>query len=644
MLQLYATIILSILRLVTAQTDRTGWTATADSFQPGNEPSKVLDGNTGTFWHTEYNPVNVPLPHNITIDMKKLYFVTSISYLPRQDGNSNGNIGQHKIQMSTDGVNYGTPVAMGTYLDDSSLKTTSFTTVSARYIRLIGITEAGNRGPWTSCAEFNVYTVASYTPPSTSLGQWSATIDFPIVPVAGAIEHGTGNVLVWSSFAPGTFSGGSGGMTLTATYNPSTQVVSQRTVTNTQHDMFCPGISIDTTGRVIVTGGNDADKTSIYDPSSDAWASGPNMQLPRGYQASATCSDGRIFTIGGSWSGGEGGKNGEILDTTANTWTSLPGCHVAPMLTNDTQGVYRQDNHGWLFGWKSGYVFQAGPSKAMNWYGTSGTGNQTAAGSRAADTDSMCGNAVMYDAANGKILSVGGSPSYQDSNATTNAHIITLGNPGTNPYVTTIGSMNYPRAFANAVVLPGGKVFIVGGEAYAVPFSDDTAQLYPEMWDPTTNKFTVLDPMAVPRTYHSIALLMPDATVISGGGGLCGSCTTNHFDAEVYSPPYLFTASGTLATRPVISSVTPTSVKAGATITVVMNTSVSSFDLIRFGSATHTVDTDQRRIALQPIVSGLTYTITVPSDPGIALGGDWMLFAISSGGVPSLATTILIHL
>jgi galactose oxidase len=79
---------------------------------------------------------------------------------------------------------------------------------------------------------------------------------------------------------------------------------------------------------------------------------------------------------------------------TSNTWTLLPGAVVAPMLTNDAQGVYRADNHGWLFGWKSGYVFQAGPSKAMNWYGTTGTGSQSAAGLRASDADSMCGNAV----------------------------------------------------------------------------------------------------------------------------------------------------------------------------------------------------------------------------------------------------------
>jgi galactose oxidase len=113
------------------------------------------------------------------------------------------------------------------------------------------------------------------------------------------------------------------------------------------------------------------------------------MKIPRGYQASATLSDGRMFTIGGSWSGGWGGKNGEVYNVTSNTWSLLPGCPVAPMLTQDTGGIFRQDNHGWLFGWKSGYVFQAGPSTHMNWYGTTGNGTQSSAGLRGSDPDSM---------------------------------------------------------------------------------------------------------------------------------------------------------------------------------------------------------------------------------------------------------------
>lgn len=64
-----------------------------------------------------------------------------------------------------------------------------------------------------------------------------------------------------------------------------------------------------------------------------------NLNIGRGYQAQVTTSDGNLFTIGASWAGGEGGKNGELYDTGANTWTALGGCPVAPMLTGDAQGT-----------------------------------------------------------------------------------------------------------------------------------------------------------------------------------------------------------------------------------------------------------------------------------------------------------------
>ena len=606
-----------------------------------NPGTNAVDGDTSTFWHTAYSTSPIPgFPHRATLDLGSILGVHSLTYTPRQDGSPNGNIGSHSIDVSTDNITF-THVASGTFLDDQSSKLVEFGETPARYVRLTALSEAGNRGTWTSAAEISVNYTSSAVPP-TSLGQWGATIDFPIVPVAAAVLHDTGKILTWSSYAANSFTGGPGGFTLTATYDPATGTVSQRTVSNTHHDMFCPGLSIDNTGRPIVTGGNDAPRISIYDSVADSWISGTNMQIARGYQATATLSDGRIFIIGGSWSGGQGGKNGETFNPATNVSTLLPGALVAPMLTADAQGVYRQDNHGWLFGWKNSSVFQAGPSTAMNWYGTIGSGSQQAAGPRASDGDSMNGNAVMYDAVNGKILTIGGAPNYQDNYATANAHIITIGNPGSTATVTTLAPMTYARSFANAVVLPDGKVFITGGQAYAVPFTDTTSVQYPELWDPATSKFTVMNPMAIPRTYHSIALLMPDATVINGGGGLCGTCTTNHFDAEVFSPPYLFNADGSRATRPVITSVSAKTVVVGGSITATTNSAVTSFSLIRYGSSTHTVDTDQRRIALTPITSGMSYTFKVPSDAGIALPGYWMLFAINSAGVPSVASTILI--
>jgi galactose oxidase len=40
-------------------------------------------------------------------------------------------------------------------------------------------------------------------------------------------------------------------------------------------------------------------------------------------------SDGRVFTIGGSWNGGIFIKNGEIWSE-AEGWKLLPGCPVGP--------------------------------------------------------------------------------------------------------------------------------------------------------------------------------------------------------------------------------------------------------------------------------------------------------------------------
>lgn len=280
----------------------------------------------------------------------------------------------------------------------------------------------------------------------------------------------------------------------------------------------------------------------------------------------------------------------------------------------------------------------------MNWYSTTGTGGQTGVGNRAADTDSMCGNAAMYDAVAGKILTVGGSPDYQNSNSTGNAHIITIGKPPATPTVQTIGSMAYARAFANSVILPDGTVLIVGGQVSAVPFSDDTSQFTPELFNPATNTFTQMAPISMPRNYHSVAILLYDGTVANAGGGLCGTCATNHFDMQIWNPPYLYTSSGAFATRPTINSVSVGSVGVGKTFSITTNVACSAFSLIRMSSTTHTVNTDQRRIALTPSgTAGTTYTFTVPADPGVALPGHWMVFALA-GGVPSVSKQLQVTL
>jgi galactose oxidase len=249
----------------------------------------------------------------------------------------------------------------------------------------------------------------------------------------------------------------------------------------------------------------------------------------------------------------------------------------------------------------------------------------------------------MYDV--GKILTVGGATAYQDygsavnTQATTRAYTIDISGGPNQPVVfARTPDMAYARSFSNSVVLPDGKVLVVGGQQHPQGFTDTGAALSPELWNPATGQFTVMAPETIPRTYHSVAILLPDGRVFSGGGGLCGGgCTTNHPDGQIYSPPYLFNPDGTARTRPVITSA-PAATVTGSNITVTTNSATPTFALIRMSAVTHGVNNDQRRIPLAPTaVNGTTYTLQLPSDKGILLPGNYMLFALDANGTPSVA-------
>lgn len=525
-------------------------------------------------------------------------------------------------------------MAAGTWRDDDTVKTATFTrTANARFVRLTVTTEAGARGPWTSAAEIRLSGPAA---PAVH-GSWGRITGFPLVPVATAVLPGD-KLLAWSAYAVDRF-GGSNGYTQTAILDLKTGKVTQRRIDNTGHDMFCPGIAMLADGRVLVTGGSNAEKASIYDPVTDDWSATGSMNIPRGYQSMTLLSTGEAFVLGGSWSGPAGDKAAEAWSPETRTWRGLPGVPALQASTADPAGPYRADNHMWLHATSDGKVLQLGPSKQMNWISTTGTGSITPAGTRSDSADAMTGNAVAYDI--GKLLTLGGSPAYQNTPATRRAY--TVGITGTQVETARTGDMEYARAFANSVVLPDGKVIVFGGQSYPVPFSDATSVLTPELWDPATGAFTPLATMAVPRNYHSVANLLPDGRVFSGGGGLCGDCATNHADGAVFTPPYLLNQDGSPKPRPEITGNVPARTSPGTTLTLSTSTPAASFVLMRAAAATHSTDNDQRRVPLTSTATGTgTYTVSIPADPGVVLPGTYMLFALDPQGVPSPArfTTI----
>ena len=641
-----------------------GFRASASSATAGHLASAALGRTAHSFWESARLRGRVRLPATVVITLHSVQTVTGVQYVPQHGV---GEIGGFSVSLSRDGRHFGAPVARGRWQDNTINKQVGWTPRAIRAVRVRILSTSPTGAAHVGAARFILTGVrasggaarsalagvhadasnersdasaATSTNPSV-VGSWGPTIGFPIDPVAAALVPGN-KLVVWSADgAEGFDQDNSDPQTLTAVYDLTTGAISQSTVTNTGHDMFCPGVSILPNGNLIVTGGIGNQNTSIYNVKTGTWSAGPLMNIGRGYQGQTTLSDGQAFTLGGSWSGAEGGKLGEVYSPNG-AWRELIGVPANPIYTNDAQGAYRADNHGWFIASSGGSVFQAGPSQEMHWITTTGAGSITAAGARGTAGDEMNGNAVLFDV--NKILASGGAPEYQNSNATTASNVINISSgPGSQPTVTQTSPLNVARGFSNSVALPNGNVFTVGGETYPIPFDDATSVMSPELWSPATGHWTVMASQAEPRNYHSVALLLPDGRVFSGGGGLCGSsCLTNHPDGQIWSPPYLFNADGSPATRPTIVSA-PASATTGQTISVTTGGPVSSFDLMRYGEATHTVDNDQRRIPLAiKSASGNTYTVTIPSDPGVALPGPYMLFAINASGTPSVAATVMV--
>ncbi len=439
-------------------------------------------------------------------------------------------------------------------------------------------------------------------------------------------------------------------------------------------NLFCSSHTFLPDGRLLVTGGHYFDSqgieaSTIYDYASNTWMPGPVMGVstlhPEGigrwYPTVVTLYDGTVAVFSG-----QSATPNEIsprlpkppnFNTPTNNmpehWMVDPAAPWTPL--NDfkfNNGDNSQDLT--LFPRihlaPDGRLFMSGTSTQSFFFDTANLGTWTTAQASRLSKTREYAPSVMYDV--GQIIYIGGGNNSDSFAPTSAVEIIDLNDPL--PTWIMAQSMHFARRQHNATILPDGTVLVTGGSRG--PGFNDVSPGMPvhtaELWDPATGNWTLMDDEDVDRCYHSTAVLLPDATVLSGGGGEyqpdtrffeANDAVETHANAQIFSPPYLFRGDGT---RPTILQ-TPAQIAYGRPFNVAyqepVHGKVVRASMVRLSSVTHSFNQNQRinflEIAANP-EGGIT--LTAPPNEKVCPPGHYMLFLLSDLGVPSIAQILQI--
>jgi hypothetical protein len=443
-------------------------------------------------------------------------------------------------------------------------------------------------------------------------GEWSAPFNIPAKGIHASVLP-TGKVLLFSY--PVNEVGSDAWL-----WDPSTGITTNVSLT-TDRDIFCVAQSFLADGRIFMTGGHvpraayglGVKETDFFDPVTQRWTEGPDLSIERWYPTNVELANGKVLIFGGQKDDATPAETVDSYNPATNTMTRLP----------DTANK-RVNTYPRLHLLPSGKIAFTNQKRTELFDPATNTwafvANMNFGGRGLSDMS------VLLPGSN-KVLEFGGKAG--TAPATNTAEIIDFSVP--KPRWRYTASMNFPRMYGNAVLLPDGKVLAVGGGRG--PGIYDNPVYETELFDPATETWTVMAAQEAPRIYHSTAVLLPDGRVLSAGQDK-GSY---QFAAEIYSPPYLFKGP-----RPQIASA-PSAVAYDQpfVISTPDAASISRVALIRPDSVTHSVNFDQRYVDLAFTDNGDgTLTATSPRDGNHAPPGPYMLFIVSASGVPSVASWV----
>src|SRR6266436_3597194 len=439
-------------------------------------------------------------------------------------------------------------------------------------------------------------------------GQWQTLpYTMPINPVHTALLY-NGKVLIVSG------SGNVAGNTnfQAALWDPQAASITMQPVA---WDMFCNGIVVLPDGRPFVMGGtlqydpfHGELSTATYDPATNTFTNQQAMAHGRWYPTGTVLGDGRTMVFSGLTETGSTNTSVEFYSASSGWSAAFAAPWIPPLYPR-------------LHVLPNGNVFYSGSSTGSSLFNpsthtwTTNIAFTNYSGTRTYGTSVLFPLTPANNYTPKVIIMGGGNPS------TNTTEIIDLS--AATPKWVFGPNMSQPRIEMDATILPNGQVLALGGSLN----DEDTntaslsADLYNPNPDPTKSTFSPAGSEVYARLYHSVSLLLPDATVWVAGGNPQRGTYEPHM--EVYSPAYLFNTDGTPATRPTIASASASFIGYGSAFQVQTPdaANISSVVLMRNGAVTHAFDMDQRYVGLSFTTGTGVLNITGPPNGNIAPPG-----------------------
>lgn len=491
-------------------------------------------------------------------------------------------------------------------------------------------------------------------PDPTVLGQCTISYKPGLVGIHAALVR-TGKLLVFG------FSDNDATVGVSALLDPPTGAVE---TPPESHHLFCSGHAFLPDGRLVTMGGHHHDLASVHifdpDPAQQSWDHVAEMENGRWYPTCTALSNGQVLTISGTKGAGGPISPTSPVNNTMQVYDGAAGLQPeqplpVPFSNHFPPSFPTIDLYPFVYVLPSGHLLVHSRNTTRFYDLATGAWDtmQLPTAYPHSRTYPGQGSSVLLPLLSdsdppyrARMLVIGGGGEDPENlvpstPATATAEILDLGDPS--PAWRFTDPMKFARVMLDAMLLPDGTVLAVGGSATGKADNGLDPVLEIELFDPLSETWTTMAPMRVPRSYHSLAILLADGRVLMAGkDGIFNPPPYNYPEhrMEVFSPPYLFRG----PQPPITSAPNAVGYDTSFAVETPDPATIASAAFLRPGSVTHSNDMEQRYIGLA-ITARTTSNLTLQSPPNVNVAppGHYMLFVLNEQGVPSIGKFVFLQ-